>query len=85
MSTPKLSAQELAPLLETDARTIYNWVSSGRLTAGRSLSNRLQFDPAKVAEDYKRAGVELPAPLAAYLAPKSKTAPKARAETRGAA
>lgn len=85
MSTPKLSTHELAELLEVDARTIYGWVASGRLTPGRSLSNRLQFTAADVAADYKRAGVELPAPLAAYLAPTKKPAAKPRAETRGAA
>lgn len=83
MSKSKLTAEELAPLLETDRRKIYRLAGSGKLTAKRDLANRLTFDPAEVAEDYRRAGVELPAPLAAYLAPKKKTA--ARAETRGAA
>lgn len=85
MSKTKLTAEELAPLLEVDKRKIYRLAGSGKLTAERDLANRITFDPHDVAADYERAGVKVPAPLAAYLAPTKKPAAKPRAETRGAA
>lgn len=85
MSKTKLTAEELAPLLEVDKRKIYRLAGTGKLTAKRDLAGRITFDPADVAADYKRAGVELPAPMAAYLAPTKRPAAKPRAETRGAA
>jgi excisionase family DNA binding protein len=82
MSKPNLSAQELALLLEIDRRTLYRWVDSGRITAGRTLSGQLVFRCTQVQQDYERAGATLPDTFAAYL--KSDEA-KPSAETRGAA
>lgn len=82
MPETHLSALELAGLLGVDRRTLYRWVESGRLTAGRTLTQQLIFDPAQVRQDYERAGAVLPPKFAAHL---KTTAAKPRAETRGAA
>ena len=78
MSHPKLSAQEMAVLLEVDRRTLYRWVDSGRLTAERTLTRQLVFRPERVRADYERAGATLPDTFAAWLN-------KPAAEQRGAA
>lgn len=67
MSKPNLSAQELAVLLEIDRRTLYRWVDSGRLTAGRTLAQQLVFKPEQVKADYERAKATLPDTFAAWL------------------
>lgn len=85
MSTT-ITARELAKLLEVPPTTLYRWVQTGRITADRTLTNRLRFDPAAVRADYQRAGVDLPAPFADHIAGRPKPAEKsARREERGAA
>ncbi len=55
-------------LLEIDRRTLYRWVDSGRLTAGRTLTRQLVFNPEHVKADYERAGATLPDTFASWLA-----------------
>lgn len=76
MSTT-ITARELAKLLEVPPTTLYRWVQTGRITADRTLTNRLRFDPEAVRADYKRAGITLPALFSAHLAG-LKRAPKDR-------
>ncbi len=89
MSKPKLSAQEMAVLLEIDRRTLYRWVESGRLTAGRTLTKQLVFNPEHVEADYARAGATIPDTFAAWLKKPAdahrEQAAASRAESRGAA
>jgi excisionase family DNA binding protein len=77
MSTTLLTARELAKLLGVLPKTLYTWVASGRVTAERSLTNRLRFNPEAVRADYERAGVALPALFSAHIAG-LKRAPKDR-------
>jgi excisionase family DNA binding protein len=77
MSTTLLTARELAKLLGVLPKTLYTWVASGRVTAERSLTNRLRFNPEAVRADYERAGVTLPAPFCERF-PSAKTAAKSR-------
>ncbi len=86
MSTT-ITARELAELLKVPTTTLYRWVQTGLITAERTPTNRLRFNPETVRDDYKRANAALPATFAAYLLKPTakKAAAKSRAEARGAA
>lgn len=83
MSTT-ITARELAQLLKVPTTTLYRWVQTGLITADRTPTNRLRFNPETVRDDYKRANAALPAPFAAYLL-KPTAKKSARREERGAA